>query len=178
MKQYISKRAVGLDDFKTAILHLWHPDEGPFQNVFGRILSNLTPFIPGIGLATFVIEKVASMNGFGLGALGKYIDQQLNLYPGSNVNPEHFDKGGQLLEQLFKAKNAGSKNGMIKNAFFGGLIIKAIPTVFKLLAKAFLMILTAVGVDQVSDLYAKIKANPLEYAKERYSPEYNLEYKI
>ena len=171
MKPYISKRAVGLEDLKTAILHLWHPDEGPFQNVLGRILSNLTPFIPGIGLATFVIEKVASMNGYGLGDLGKYIDQQLNLYPGSNVDPEHFDKGGQLLEKLTKLKTANSQGAMVKNAFLNWMLIKSIPTVFKLLAKAFLMILTAVGIDQISDLYKKVKADPQQYVKEVVGPE-------
>ncbi len=158
MNKHISKRAIGLEDLKNTIFHLWHPNEGPFQNIF-KLLSYATPFIPGLGWTIFIIEKVASLTGYGLENLGKYLDQQLGLDSGSNIDPSHIEKGGQLLENLVSSKMASaSKEELVKIAFFGSLLKFAIPKALKLILKVVSLLLMAVGVDQIKDLYTKIQS--------------------
>lgn len=168
---YISKRAATKDIVKNEILALWHTNEGPFQNIF-RLFSYATPFVPGLGWVAFILEKIASALGYGLAALGSYIDKKLNIGPKSFDKQKSFDDLGKLLTNMIDTKKSESMldSDEIKKVAFLGALFKlvgggkmVVPKILLILKSVVGWLLLAVGANNIDEIYklAAEKANEL-----------------
>jgi hypothetical protein len=170
MMSYISKRAAAMDDLKEVVFSLWKNDKGPFENILG-LSSYLIPFLPGLGWAVFLIEKAASLFGYGLGDFGKWIDGELGLGPYSNITLQHQE---ELKQALMKKTSSMEEEGLVKNAAAWSALFKMIGGVPKLVKGMFIILkalLLALGVEKVIDIYKQKKlqmdvSGPVEMAKE------------
>jgi hypothetical protein len=170
-RDVLRKEAGTGTDLKDAIIHLWRPDQGFFENIFRLLASNALIFIPGVGVALWVFEKIAEVLGHGpVPALGRWIDQELGLPPGAEITQEHMEAGGRLLqnavEKALADKTASYQNcGIQKEAFLGmGLLyrylVPKIPAAMMLIMKVVTVILGTLGISQISELYERAKKDP------------------
>lgn len=157
--QQISKKARSetLNALKDVALSLWDNQVGPLENLFG-LFAHLVPFLPGLGWAVWLVERVATAFGYGMNDLGRWLDGELGFGPRSDVTVDTFDRGvGSGIRKLF-LKEAGNIKGdsFQKNAsaslLLRGLLSK-LPFVTKWLWRGVRMILTAAGVEKVKDMY-------------------------
>lgn len=156
----ISKRAWELTDLKDAIASIWRSNEGFCENFF-RILSYLVPFVPGLGWGVFVLEKIASLFGYGMSDLGGAIDRAMGWAPSTNLSITENDLSdgvGGFLKDLMKPNAASSEEEIVKIAFLGGLfkLIGAIPKLIPILWKAVKFLLLAFGLTKVGDVYSTL----------------------
>lgn len=163
--RYISKRASSTDDLKAIVFSLWKDDRGPFENILG-LASYTMPFITGLGWAVFIIEKVASLFGYGASDFGKWIDKELNLGPGSDIGPEH----ERRLQEVLIRKTSSMNDQFVKNAIYGsGSILKLIggvPRIIKAIFTIIKMLLLALGFEKIRDIYTENKKKlPVDMAK-------------
>jgi len=153
----ISKRAFGLDDVVKQIKSIWRPHEGFCENLF-RILSYLIPFVPGLGTAAFILEKIAAFFGYGLSKLGKIIDDAMGWQASESLKIEEnkFLQGvGNVIRNLVQSSEAKSEDELVKIAWFGGIVklIKFLPKILSVLWKAVAFLLMAFGFTKVGDIW-------------------------
>lgn len=150
----ISKRANDLDKVKEVVVSLWDQGAGPLENILG-LASYFIPFVPGLGWVVFAAEKIASYFGYGLNDLGRYLDQELGLGPGSDLNVGQKAKIQQVLQ--YKVKAAKYNGAITKQAFFGALLAKGVPAIVKGIFMIVKVILLALAIEKVSDIYDYVK---------------------
>ena len=139
------KQADVPEDVKKAIAFVWRTNEGFFENLF-RVATYVIPFIPGLGWMVYVLDKFASM-GFGMGFedLGKWIDQQLGLSPGSEITEEHFmGLEPHFTKTLTPTTSMNHQGQFVKVAFLWGLL-KSIGGVKPVLSKSWTIVKAVVG---------------------------------
>jgi hypothetical protein len=153
--RYISKQAAELDMLKQLILSLWNKSVGPCENIFG-LLTNIIPFVPGVGWGPFMLEKVLSFLGFGLDDFGRLIDKELGLGPGSDFAAAQVDSLNDIIKKWIIGKIATKSDEELKKiAFFGGVwkLITLIPSITKMLFIIIKTITLALGVKSISEIY-------------------------
>lgn len=147
----LSKRADTKEKLLKLLKTLWRNNEGPFENLL-RLVSYAGVILPG-GFVIIALDKIASMFGFGLEDLGRYLDKKLNLGPGANITENTMSDAANIIESL-SSKEANSKNILIKNAGLWSFLSKGgVKTTFKGLWAIVKWLLTALALTNFGDLY-------------------------
>lgn len=163
----ISKRAFVAEGLKRVIKEMWRKDQGPAENVF-RLVSYVPSVFGWSGMALVALDKVLSEYGYGLEDLGKWIDDN---YPTQLLMSFAKEEGNMSLKV-----SRLEEHGLKKNAFIGTVFKKilgkfgGVKYVLKLLGKAIQLLLYALGLSKVEEIYDSIKEDKgFEDSGEEYS---------
>lgn len=156
----MSKRAFEIEDLVEQIKSIWHVYEGPMENVF-RVLSYLIPFVPGLGWGVAILEKVASLFGYGMGDFGAAIDRFVGLKPESDIEERDLDDVSGFISNMLKAKAQNDEEIIKKTAWFGGVIklITSVPKAMRLVWLAVKFLLYAFGVSKIGEIYTIVSGS-------------------
>lgn len=131
----LSKRAWELEDLWDQISSIWHPYEGPMQNLF-RIASYIIPFVPGLGWSIFILEKIGAFFGYGLADLGAAIDRFAGWAPSTRLSITENEFVSRVAGQFNPRSSDDITSLMTADSFVGNFLSENQDKVLKVLQHA------------------------------------------